>query len=377
MSWSFRIAQVAGIPIKVHVTFFLVLVLGAVQWGGLTGTAEGALFGVVLTILLFGSVALHELGHSLAARAFGIPVKEIVLLPLGGVAQIARNPEKPAHELVIAVAGPLVNVAIAALLLGPVAALAGPDLLAGEGLALTGQPSLAMLLTWLLVSNISLVLFNLIPAFPLDGGRIFRAGLSMVVGARTATRVAVAVGQVLAVGIGLFGLVAGNFILVLIAVFVFVGAGQETAEAQAKGVLTRRRVGEAYNRHALGLAPGDRVSRVVDYLLTSYQPDFAVLQGGNLVGVVTRDEVLRSLAGSGTDLYVSEIMRRDVTRVDASRSLDEARQIMAEHGVRVAAVYDGMQFLGLVSAEDIGEAYAVLTFVQRQQSLRSARIGSS
>jgi CBS domain-containing protein len=142
-------------------------------------------------------------------------------------------------------------------------------------------------------------------------------------------------------------------------------------------VLAARRVGDACNRHAIALAPGDRVSRVVEYLLTSYQPDFAVLQGGNLLGVVTRDEVLRSLAGSGADLYASEVMRQDVARVDASRSLDEARQIMADHGARVAAVYDGVQFVGLISAEDIGEAYAVLTFVQRQQRLRAARSGGA
>ena len=118
MNWSFRIAVIAGIPIRVHVTFFLILLLGAYQWGGMTGTLNGAIFGIVLMVLLFVCVTLHELGHSLVAKVFGIPVRQMVLLPLGGIAQITKNPEKPLHELLIAVAGPLVNVVIAILLLG-------------------------------------------------------------------------------------------------------------------------------------------------------------------------------------------------------------------------------------------------------------------
>lgn len=213
----------------------------------------------------------------------------------------------------------------------------------------------------------------MIPAFPLDGGRILRAVLASFIGMSKATRIASSVGQVLAIGLGLFGIVNGNFILVLVALFVFFGAGQENAQSEAKTVLTTRRLGDAYNRHALSLSVGDRVSRVVDYLLTSYQPDFAVMQGNALAGIVTREGVLRRLAAAPEEVYVTEIMRRDVVKVDAAKTLDEARQIMAEREARVVAVYEGEHFLGLVSIEDIGEAYTVLSFIQRRQSLRMAR----
>ena len=375
MSWSFKIAEVSGIPIRVHVTFFLILVLGAVQWGSITGTAEGALFGIVLMVLLFTCVTLHELGHSIAARAFGIPVRDITLLPLGGVAQITRNPEKPIHELIIAIAGPLVNVVIAGILFLAVGASLAATMLDGQGLLPAGlnEPSLQTLLFWLFAANVTLVLFNLIPAFPLDGGRILRALLAMGLGYPRATRIASAIGQFIAIGLGLFGFFAGNFILVLIAVFIFFGAGQETAMAESKTVLRTRRVGDTYNRHAITLSVGDRVSRVVDYLLTSYQPDFAVMQGSQPIGIITRADVLRNLNEAANDAYVTEIMRRDFLKVNCVKMLDEVQQLMAEHNQRVVAVYDGDHFLGLVSIEDISEAFTVLSFQQRQQQLRLAR----
>ncbi|MGQ9904367.1 MAG: site-2 protease family protein [Anaerolineae bacterium] len=375
MSWSFKIAEVSGIPIRVHVTFFLILVLGAAQWGSITGTTEGALFGIVLMVLLFTCVTLHELGHSIAARAFGIPVRDITLLPLGGVAQITKNPEKPVHELIIAAAGPLVNVVIAGILFVVMGASLATTMLDGQGLLPAGlnQPSLETLLFWLLAANVSLVLFNLIPAFPLDGGRILRALLAMGLGYPRATRIASAIGQVIAIGLGLFGFFTGNFILVLIAVFIFFGAGQETAIAESKTVLHTRRVGDTYNRHAITLSIGDRVSRVVDYLLTSYQPDFAVMQGSQLIGIITRADVLRNLNEAANDTYVTEIMRRDFLKVNCTKMLDEVQQLMAEHNQRVVAVYDNDHFLGLVSIEDISEAFTILSFQQRQQQLRLAR----
>jgi Zn-dependent protease len=355
MSWSYRIVTVAGIDIKLHATFPLILVLGAVQWGNRFG-AEGALFGAALMALLFLCVTLHELGHSVVAQAFKIPVREIVLLPLGGVAMLGRNPDKPLHELLIAAAGPAVNVVIAAgLLLGTgfTAGLGGLDpqgLVAGR----EATPSLATLLVWLLEANVMLVLFNLIPAFPLDGGRMLRSLLAMVTSYPRATRIAAAIGQGFAVLLGILGVAGGNFLLVLVAVFIFLGAGYESVAAQAKAV------------------PGDRVSRVVDYLLTSYQPDFAVLHGGRLLGVVTRDDVLRALAASPEDVYVAGVMKREIERVDAATPLDEVQRTMAEKGIRVVAVTEGDGYLGLVSAEDLAEAIAVATFLERHRALRTA-----
>ncbi len=375
MNWSFRIATVAGIPIRVHLTFFLILLLGAYQWYGLTDTINGAVFGVALMILLFVCVTLHELGHGLVARAFGVPVREIILLPLGGVALMGKNPQKPAHELWIAIAGPAVNVIIALLLLVPVGLAAAPSLLNSHGLLPAGlgnTPSLSTALLWLLAANVSLVIFNLIPAFPLDGGRILRALLAMFMGYPKATRVAVVTGQLIALILGLYGVLNNQFLLTLVAVFIYFGAGQETAAADAKTVLDTLRVGDAYNKHALTLAVGDRVSRAVDYFLTSYQPDFAVMQARNPIGIVTRSDVLATLASAPGDMLVTETMQREFLKVDANKSLSEVRQVMVEKGTRIAAVYDGAAYLGLIALEDIAEAFAIQTFVHRHERLKPA-----
>jgi Zn-dependent protease len=375
MNWSFQIANVAGIPIRVHITFFLILWLGASQWFGLTGTLTGAVFGATLMILLFVCVTLHELGHSLVAKVFGVPVREIVLLPLGGVAFMTKNPEKPLHELLIAKAGPLVNIVIALVLIVPLGLSSGPLLLTGHGLLpgeLGNTPSLSTALAWLFAANVSLALFNLIPAFPLDGGRVLRALMAMFMGYPKATRVAVAIGQSIAIALGLYGVLNGQFILMLIAVFIFFGAGQETAIAEAKTVLDTLRVGDAYNKHALTLAVGDRVSRVVDYILTSYQPDFAVMQARNPIGIVTRSDVLKALATAPGDTFVTEMMRREFLKVDANKSLSEVRQVMEEKDTQIAAVYDGAAYLGLIGLDDITEAFAIQTFVRRHEHLKPA-----
>ncbi len=375
MGWSFRIARVRGIDIKIHVTFFLILLLGALQWANNVPDSplDGALFGIVLISLLFTCVTLHELGHSLAAQYFGIPVREIVLTPLGGIAMITRLPEKPLHELIIALAGPVVNVLIAILLFLMTGATMHTTILDARGSLgeLFSRPSFEVLLIWLFAANISLAVFNMIPAFPLDGGRVLRAILAMFMTFSAATTVAATIGQIAAVGLGVLGFINGNFILILIAVFVFFSAGQENAQATSKAVLRTRRVGDTYNRYALSLNIGDRVSRVVDYLFTSYQPDFAVMQGSEIIGIVTRRDVFNALSSDTRDMYVTEIMRRNFLTVQADASLDEVYALMNERGERIVAVFNGADYLGLVSLEDLNEAFAVLAFLDKQQQLKA------
>ena len=365
MKWSFRIAQIAGIDIRIHVTFFLIIVIGAAQWSA--AGVPGMAFGALLMLLLFLCVTLHELGHSLVAQRFGIPVRQIVLLPIGGVAMLGRNPTRPIQELLIAVAGPAVNVVILGVLLLVVRAIPAYQNLTPEALLRGGlQPSVQTLLFFLINANVWLAVFNMIPAFPMDGGRVLRGLLGFFMPFSRATRIAATIGQMLAVAMAAWGFMAGNFILVLIAFFIFTTAGAESVEGQARTVLATRRVGDAYNKYALTLTADDRVSRVVDYLLTSYQPDFAVLQGRRLIGVVTRDDVLKWLADNHYDVYVTEILHENVERVDARMSLEDVRERLREKGVRLAAVFDGDVYLGLVSAEDIAEAYMVLSFLSRQ-----------
>lgn len=365
MRWSFRLLRVFGIDIRIHVSFFLILIWGAMMWSA-AGSA-GMAFGVLEVVLLFVCVVLHELGHSIVAKHYGIPVREIVLLPIGGVSMMSRNASRPLHELLIALAGPAVNVVIAAALfallaLTPLRSRVDLHALAAGNV----RPGGVSMLLLLLSLNVMLALFNLIPAFPLDGGRVLRAVLAMRMPAPSATRVAAMVGQMAAVLLGLWGLFSGNVFLLFVAAFIFIGAGAENAQVQNRATFTGRRIGDTYNRHALTLSIDDRVSRVVDYLLTSYQPDFAVVQRGKLEGVVRREDVLRWLAGNSYDVYVTEIMHAaDVPHVDARLSVEQVREKMEEAGSRLVAVYDRGTYLGLVSSEDLAEAQLVLTFVER------------
>jgi Zn-dependent protease/CBS domain-containing protein len=365
MKGSFRLLRVAGIDLRVHFTFPLVLLYGAALWSGRHGV-QGALFGCVLMVALFACVVLHELGHSLVARRFGIPVREIVLLPIGGVAMMSRSPRRPLHELLIAAAGPLVSALLALAFFGLLVGIwPGPAL---DPLQLVdpkqAQPSLPTLLAWLATSNLALLVFNLIPAFPMDGGRMLRAILASFLGFRRATRAAAALGQVVALLLGAFAVFYGFVMMAIVAVFIFFAAAQQRAAEEARGVLSSLRLGDVYNKYALVLSPADRVSKVVDYLLTSYQPDFAVVHGGQLLGVVTRNAVLRALASDPIDAYVAGLMDRNYLRIDAGQSLAEAQEMMAEQGRTVAAVFAGDRYLGLVNLDDLREALQIAAFLR-------------
>ncbi|MBZ4418747.1 site-2 protease family protein [Myxococcus sp. RHSTA-1-4] len=368
MPWSIRIGRIAGIDLKLHFTFALILMVGALQWGVPHGP-RGAFFGVLLVSLLFVCVVLHELGHALMARRFGIPTRDITLLPIGGVAQLERTPEDPRQELWIAAAGPVVSAVLAAVLFGATALVLGATSagLTGEETVRTllTQPSLPTLLAWLAGANATMALFNLLPALPMDGGRIFRAALSLRLGAERATTIAAGTGQVLAVGMGLFGILQGHVGLALIGLLVFMSAGRERAEVAARRVLTTLRVEDAYNKHALVLVPGDRLSRVVEYLLSSPQSDFAVVLGEWLLGVLTRERILQALRREGPDTYVSGLMQRDVPRIDAAATLEDARRLMGERRTGIVAVYRDDVFLGLLGVADLSEALAVASAVSR------------
>lgn len=367
MSWSYRIATVRGIALKVHLTFALIVFIVVANWSPF-GPA-GVAFGVGLMLLLFACVTLHEFGHAVAAQRFGIPVREVVLLPIGGVALLGRNPRNPWQELVIAAAGPAVNVAIVALLLPVLWLFEEP--LRWDGALLRPAADATLSATdaigWLARANISLVLFNLIPAFPLDGGRILRGLLGLRMDWARATKWATATGQGLAGGMAVYALLGGQPMLLIIAALVFVAAGATDADERARALLVTQRAGDACNRHAITLVELDRLSTVVRYLLTSYQPDFAVLHGRELRGVVVRSDVLASLARHREDAQVSSLMR-PCPRVHAEASLADVREIFEDSGERVVAVYDDRGYAGLVSPDDIREVEMVLTFMRGPES---------
>lgn len=371
MSWSIKVGRIFGIDIKIHLTFLLILVWGAFNYGG----SAGPLYGVVVTLALFTLVLLHELGHSVAALGYGIPVRDITLLPIGGLARLERMPEKPLHELVVALAGPLVNVVLAIGLLPLVAVLAA---LQGEtfSLRMLMQPGLLGLLTFLLSANISLAVFNMIPAFPLDGGRVLRATLGFFTDYQRATQVAVTVGRVFAIGLGLVALfVPGQIFLALIAVFIFFAGGQEGQAVAAKGMLRKVRVAQALTPNAVALSPEATVGQVASLMMTSRQPDFPVLDPltGQLLGVASHHTVTQAMQQGRWRSRIAEIMQqaRTVPTIALTASLDEVQDKLAQTSSRVAAVYDGLHFRGLISLEDV---YRVFGFLNRSQS-SGRRIG--
>jgi Zn-dependent protease len=234
MRWSLNIGSLFGIRLELHVTFLLFVGWIAVNQGLLTGDALQAAEAVVLLLLVFGCVVLHELGHALAARRYGIATRDIVLLPIGGVARLERMPEQPRQEILVAVAGPAVNVAIAALLYALMKAVEHPTDLAE---LLRGG-----VLETLLLVNVVMVVFNLVPAFPMDGGRVLRALLALRLPYMQATRIASAVGQGAALLLGVVGLFyLQNWTLAFIALFVFLAAGEERALVQTRTSLTGSR----------------------------------------------------------------------------------------------------------------------------------------
>lgn len=365
MSWSLKLFKVKGIDVKVHVTFLLILAWAAWRWS--TGTGDGlrgALFGVVVTLLLFAAVTLHELGHSFQALRYGVEVRGITLLPLGGIAEMAEMPDDPRQELRIALAGPLVNVGIAALLAGVGLVLDARTIVSvSELMASLGEVSWQGLLSYLTMANLALAVFNLIPAFPMDGGRVLRALLAMRMEPARATSIATKVGQGLALALGLWGFMQGNWTLVVIAVFVWMGAGQESKSAKTEQTLGDLTVGQAMTHHPQTLAVADSLSRAVELTLTTPQADFPVLHvDGRVVGLLTGEDLLAALQKHGAGFSVFEVMRTNYPTAQADEPLADVLGRMTAARVRVLLVVDEeTKLLGMLTGDDVNEAFRLLT----------------
>ena len=302
MRWSIKVARIAGTEVRIHLTFLLFL-----AWIGFSyyhvGGAAAAIPGVLFVLALFGCVLLHEFGHALAARAFGIPTPDITLLPIGGVARLQRMPDKPWQELIVAIAGPLVNVVIAAVL---ILFLGRPADL--EHVEQVQQPGVGMLAKLASV-NVMLVLFNLIPAFPMDGGRVLRSLLAMTLPYARATQIAAWIGQALAFVFGFVGLFT-NPMLIFIAFFIYLGAQQESAMAQMKDLSLNLRVAEAMVTHLVRLPPDATLEDAVEALLRTSQHEFPVVDNDDRVlGVLTRDDLIAALKRHGPETPVVKVMQ--------------------------------------------------------------------
>jgi len=360
--------RLLGIDVKVHWSFVLVLAFGAFLYGaGPAGWLVGGLYGILTFLLLFVCVTLHEYGHALTARRFGIQTRSILLLPIGGVANLERMPEKPIQELLIVIAGPLVNFAIAALLV-PIVFLFGTEAASGLGQASVivdnlREPGLLNLLLYLFLTNVLLGFFNLLPAFPMDGGRLLRSLLAMVMPYMQATRIAVFVGRLMAVAFAIYGIFSGGISLLLIAFFVYVGGSAELEAVSSRAVLRGVRAGAAVAHDAVSLYTSERLERAVELVMRSYQTDYPVLDlGGRFAGVLTHQRLIYALRELGPDTRIVEVMVPSTEIPECSPDTDLATvwELMSQHGSRVVAVRAGTQFLGIITNDDMSEVFQVM-----------------
>ncbi|MCB0192047.1 MAG: site-2 protease family protein [Anaerolineae bacterium] len=360
MRWSFKIGKLFGIDLKVHITFLLILVWGALNYGG----SAGPLYGVLVTLSLFALVVLHELGHSLAAMWYGIPVRDITLLPIGGVARLERMPEKPIQELVVAIAGPAVNVVLAAMLL-PVVLGLGIFQTNALTLGLIMEPGLLGLSSFLLFANISLLVFNMIPAFPLDGGRVLRASIGLFTNYQRATQIAVSIGRALAILLGIFALYEGQIFLTFIAFFIFIAGSQEGQAVAARGLLRRVQARQALRENRVALSPYATVGQVASMMLSNPQTNFAVLDpaDGQFLGVATSGRISEAMQSGQWHRRITEVMdhAKTIPTIALSTTLDEVQDKLAEASTQFVAVYDGLHFKGVITTNDIYRVFQFLS----------------
>jgi Zn-dependent protease/CBS domain-containing protein len=357
--WSLHLVTVAGIPIRLHFTFLLFLL-----WIGFAGMQGFQWTRVLFVLTLFACVILHELGHSLVAIHYDIPVSSITMYPIGGVAAIEKQP-KPKQEFWIALAGPAVNVVIAAILYGVLA-------LQGQTSTLTHAVSSAQIgtgsfLPALLGLNILLVLFNLIPAFPMDGGRVLRAVLAMNIGSARATAIAARIGQGIALVAGALALFTGHLWYLLIAFFIFMGAGQEAGAYREAALTQGVHVRDAMITDVRTLSVGDTLKEAADVLLDTSQHDFPVVHGDAVQGLLTRNDLLRGLSELGPSGYVAGAMQRQFAAVGPDDELSEVLpRVQSTPGPLL--VLEGEHLLGIVTTDNIQEFFAIRQIAARSQA---------
>jgi Zn-dependent protease len=361
MRWSWRIARLAGIGVYIHVTFLLLVIWVVVSSYLPHRSWLDAVDGTIFILLIFGCVVLHELGHALAARRFGIRTRDITLLPIGGVARLERMPEQPRQELVVALAGPAVNVGLAAALLG---------LWVLQGLPLPAIDPEGMvrgsLVPRLLAVNLILAVFNLIPAFPMDGGRVLRALLALRLDHVRATEIAAHVGQGLALLLGFLGLFTNPF-LVFIALFVWMGAAAESSMVQMRSALAGIPVRHAMVTHFRTLRPEAPLGEAIQYVLAGFQQDFPVEGPSGVVGVLRREDLLRTLAERGHQTLVGEAMTTEFAVADPSEMLEAAlRRQEASPCKTLPVLADGL-LVGLLTPGNVGELLSIRSAVGRRR----------
>ncbi|MBX9741732.1 MAG: site-2 protease family protein [Beijerinckiaceae bacterium] len=352
MPWSIVVGRVAGTAIRIHVTFLILL-----AWIGFsafrTGGGEAAASSVVFILALFLCVLLHEFGHIFMARRFGIATPDVTLLPIGGVASLERIPDKPREQLAVALAGPAVNVVIAFILIAILGTLAPADI------SRIDDPSLG-LVAKLASANIFLVVFNMIPAFPMDGGRVLHAVLSMNIGPQRAMRISSRIGQGLAFVLGFLGLF-GNPLLIFIAIFVYVAAAGEAQDSEMRFAFSGLRVSDAMETRFATVPADATLEQAVEILLATPQHEFPVVDGlGKPVGLIVRDDLIAALRDRERGSAVIDIARSPFEGVRATAPLEGALEDMRTSGARAISVVDASgELVGMLTPQNIAEMLLV------------------
>ncbi|CAN5411071.1 site-2 protease family protein [soil metagenome] len=354
MSSSLKIGRFAGIKVQIHWTFWLLFLFVAAMVFAGDGSLSDLWWHFAFVIALFFCVILHEFGHALTARRFGIGTRSITLLPIGGLASLEDIPDKPKEEFYIAVAGPLVNVVIALLLylIVPVEEfITGDPETMEERLATIDSSNF---LFYLLFINIALVLFNMLPAFPMDGGRIFRALLSMKYGRIQATRVASALGKFLALIFFLTGLFY-SIILAVIAVFIYFGAHTENITVQQLSLLEGNNVRDAMITEFSILDPDARLSTVVDKILASTEQNFIVATNGDIKGILYMEDLATALRENGTKTYIRNVMDPSIRSLEADAPLTDGYRILQRGSKNFFPVLENGKIVGVLDMNNINE----------------------
>ena len=353
MKWSWKIARVAGIDIYIHATFLLLLL-----WAGFEGwqaekNSDAALESMLFILTLFCCVVLHELGHSLTAQRFGIRTRDITLLPIGGVASMERMPEKPTQEILVAFAGPAVNIVIASLI---------AMWMVQHGQAISAETFArddGSFLPELMAVNIMLAVFNLLPAFPMDGGRVLRAILAYWFERVRATTIAVRVGQVFATLFILFGLLNQHVMLVLIGMFVWFGGSSELSLERMKTIAKGINIRQAMLRQFHTLSPQDTLAHVVELVLQGGQHDFPVHDGERYIGVLAHRDLLQALVDHGATAPVSAAVLSRIGVADINEPLQNIVKNMQEEAILTVIITEQGKASGLVTLENVLELFSI------------------
>lgn len=355
MKFSLYLGSYKNVKVFIHWTFSLLLL-----WIIISNLRQGMpmvdiLWVILFVLALFACVVMHEFGHALAAQRYGIQTKDIVLYPIGGVARLEKLPEDPKQELWVAFAGPLVNIALF-IILSAILSFTGYNIESLEELKI--RPNTILL--YIASANLILALFNLLPAFPMDGGRVLRAFLSIKLPRAKATQIAGGIGQFLAIFFVFFGLF-NNPILVLIGIFIFLGAGAEVAHTQQESFLKGYQVKDALMSHFQILGYDAPLSKAVEKLLNSQATHFVVVKDDVAVGTISRNEIIKGLEAGGESALIEKFADFNPTKLEIDLALDDAWKQMLSQNKKVAFIIENGHFLGILDQENISELILVKT----------------